>query len=174
MNRFLLAMSLAVGITCTTYALVYADGSAGVDAGITVPVGSGLAPPSVVVAPVTITALPPATTLPDPLEHPLAALDDVKMTVKTTWPIAVFAILVMLTKALAYAAASLQSTPIVGGVARWLAQAKHAMAVAVTGALAAAAYNTLVTGGTVAAAVVAAGIAYAGLLHSTTQPKSSS
>ena len=108
----------------------------------------------------------------DPLEHPLAAIDQVKQAKQTSWPILVGLCLVMLTKALAYGSLTLQTVPVIGVAARWLAIGKHAMAVAAAGTLAAAGYNALVAGGTWVAALIAAGLAGAGLMHSTTQPVS--
>ena len=110
-----------------------------------------------------------ASTLHDPIEHPLAALDDVRTSKKTGWPLAVFAILVMLMKAIAYSSAKLQGMPLIGAAAKWLAIGKRAMIVAGVGTIAAAGYNTLATGGTWAAVIVALGVAGAGVLHSTTQ-----
>lgn len=163
LSLVVLSLLSAAALTFGFVAPVHADA---LDAGISVPVGSGLAP-----APIAVVVLPPATALPDPLEHPLDALTDTRLAVRTNWPLAVFMVLVMITKGLAYASARGQSLPIVGGLAKWLSAGKHAMAVAAAGTLAAAAYNTLVTGGTVVAALTAAGLALVGLMHSTTQPK---
>ncbi len=115
-------------------------------------------------------SLAPLSQLHDPLEAPLAALDDARAARKTSWPLAVFAVLAMVTKALAYGAKALQGLPVIGAAAKWLATDKHAMWVAGLGTLAAAGYNTLATGGTWVALLVALGVAAAGLTHSTTQP----
>ena len=114
--------------------------------------------------------LPPAVLLPDPIEHPALALTDVQLARKTGWPLAIWAALAMFGKALAYARDKLRTWPVIGKVAAWLAEGKRAMVVAAIGAVGAAGYNVLLAGGTVTAALIASGVAIAGLTHSTTQP----
>lgn len=106
MNRFLLALSLAVGITCTTYALVHADGSATVDAGPgagnVVPAPSGVTSAPVVVAPITVVT-PAPVVLPDPTVAPLDAASDLQKLYRSgAWmPLAIltaFFLLVVLQK----------------------------------------------------------------------------
>ncbi len=165
---FLIAISLgtfALGLTVYRLALADASGSA-VLVQATNLSGSGS---SIAISSPTTPATPVAT-LHDPLEAPLAALDDARAAKKTSWPLAVFAVLAMLTKALAYGAATLRGMPLIGVAAKWLATDKHAMWIAGLGTLVAAGYNTLVTGGTWVAVIVAIGVASAGLVHSTTQP----
>ena len=109
-----------------------------------------------------------AEALPNPAEHPVLAWNDAKLARKTSWPLAIWAVLAMLGKLLAYGADKLKNVQIIGGLAKWLGKGKHAMIVAGIGAVGAAGYNTLIEGGTLVAALVASGVAIAGILHSTT------
>jgi len=126
---------------------------------VTINAGSG----AVVVLP------PKAADLPNPAEHPVAAWDDAKAAKKTGWPLFVFACLVMLGKALAYGREKLKSWPVVGKAAAWLSVGKRAMLVAGFGTVGAAGYDVLIAGGSLVAALFAAGVAVAGALHSTTK-----
>lgn len=158
---FALLFAVAVFLTALAFSLpLHAD------------TGSGSASTGSAATATSSPAMPSTGGVADPLEHPLAAIDQVKQAKQTSWPILVGLCLVMLTKALAYGAITLQTVPVIGVAARWLAAGKHAMAVAAAGMVAAAGYNTLVAGGTWVAALIAAGIAGAGLMHSTTQPVS--
>lgn len=173
MRYVILSLFSAACLTFGFVAPCHADGSAGVDAGVVTSVGSGSAVISLTIAP-TAPTLPPAIALPDPLEHPLAAIDQVKQAKQVGWPLLVGAILVMVTKALAYASTHAIPLPLVDRLAAWLAVGKRAVAVAAAGTLAAVGYNTLVAGGTWVAALIATGLAAAGLMHSTTQPAKTS
>lgn len=113
---------------------------------------------------------PKVDSLHNPAAEPVAAWDDVKAARKTSWPLAVWAGLAMLGKALAYGRERLKGVPLLGKLASWLATGKAAMVVAGFGAIGAAGYDILVSGGSLVAALVASGIAAAGVTHSTTQP----
>ncbi len=134
------------------------------DAGAVLDAGSASAP---VATTVTITTTP-ADTLANPAEHPVQAMDDAKLARKTGWPLAVWAVLAMLGKALAYGADKLKGMPLFGSVSGWLAKGKHAMWIAAIGAMGAAGYNVLIEGGTLVGALIASGMAIAGLTHATT------
>lgn len=110
-----------------------------------------------------------AADLPNPAEHPIAAWDDVKAAKKTGWPLMIFACLVMLGKALAYGREKLKTMPILGKAAAWLSVGKRAMLVAGFGTVGAAGFDVLASGGSLVAALIAAGVAVAGALHSTTK-----
>lgn len=158
---FALLFAVAVFLTALAFSLpLHAD------------TGSGSASTGSAATATSGPTMPSTGAVADPLEHPLAAIDQVKQAKQTSWPILVGLCLVMLTKALAYGAITLQTVPVIGVAARWLAVGKHAMAVAAAGMVAAAGYNALVAGGTWVAALIAAALAGAGLMHSTTQPVS--
>lgn len=114
-------------------------------------------------------AVKPDATVTNPAQHPVQALDEVKLAKKTSWPLALWLGLVMLGKALAYGRDKLAKVPLVGKLATWLAKGKGAMLVAAIGAIGAAGYNTVIDGGTWVAGLVAAGAALGGVLHSTTK-----
>lgn len=158
-----LILSIALLLAISTYAHAAPEVPPFVDAGVALQ-DAGKAPASTTV---TITTTP-ADALPNPAAHPVQALDDAKLAHKTSWPLAVWACLAMLGKALAYGADKLKGMPLFGWLSAWLAQGKHAMWIAAIGVMGAAGYNTLIAGGTVVAAVVASGVAIAGLTHSTT------
>ena len=111
----------------------------------------------------------PSDALDNPVTSPLAAWDDAKAAKKTSWPLAVWAVLAMLGKALAYGREKLKGLPGIGWLARRLAVGKTAMIVAGVGAVGAAGYDVLASGGSIVAALVASGVAIAGALHSTTK-----
>lgn len=117
----------------------------------------------------------PASQLHDPLENPMAAWQDELGARKDGWPVALWAAIAMLAKALAYAERSpkWKGAPVIGPAITWLAIGKRAMAIAAVGVVAPAIYNALALGGSWGAALVAGGMAIAGLTHSTTQPASS-
>lgn len=112
---------------------------------------------------------PPSASVPDPAEHPVQAWDDAKAARKSGWPVLVFFVLVALTKALAYGRDKLAGMPGIGWIAARLAKGKAAMIVAGVAALGAAGYDALANGGSLTAALMAAGVALAGALHSTTK-----
>ncbi len=99
----------------------------------------------------------------------MAAWDEAKAARKVGWPLAVFAVLVMLSKALAYGREKLKAVPVIGKAAQWLSVGKRAMLVVGFGTVAAAGYDVLTAGGSLVAALFAAGVAVAGVLHSTTK-----
>lgn len=113
----------------------------------------------------------PSDDLDNPAVNPIAAWDDAKAARKTSWPLAVWAVLAMVGKALAYGADKLKGVPVLGKLASMLATGKTAMVVAGIGAVGAAGFDVLANGGTLTAALVASGVAIAGAMHSTTQPK---
>ncbi len=118
----------------------------------------------------TCSELPPkAADLPNPAAAPVQAWDDAKAARKVSWPLAVWAALAMLGKALAYGREKLKTVPIVGKAAEWLSVGKRAMVVAAIGTVGSAGYDVLISGGSVVAALVASGIAIAGTVHSTTK-----
>lgn len=150
-NFFVLVLLLCVGVSCAAMvtSVAHAD------------VGSGSA------------LLPTGDQLHDPLEAPSAAWSDLELAHKAGWPVLVFAVLVLLTKALGYFSAHLASVPVIGGAATWLAQARNAAVIAGSGVIAAALYNVLATGGTWTAALIAGALAIGGILHPTAAPKAS-
>ncbi len=111
-----------------------------------------------------------AAALPNPGTDPVAAWNDAKLARKTSWPLAIWGVLAMLGKLLAYGRDKLKGVPLLGGLASWLSKGKHAMIVAAVGAVGAAGYDVLISGGTLVAALIASVIAVAGIVHSTTQP----
>lgn len=106
----------------------------------------------------------------NPARSPVAAWDDVKAARKTSWPLAVWLVLVMLGKALAYGRDKLGKVPLVGKLAAVLAKGKGAMILAAVGAVGAAGYEVLLGGGSWVAALVASGAALGGVISSTTRP----
>lgn len=118
-------------------------------------------------APAAVAA--PSEAVTNPATSPVAAWDDVKAARKTSWALAVWLVLAMLGKLLAYGRDKVKGWPIVGALASWLAKGKGAMLVAGIGAVGAAGYDALLAGGSWVAALVASGVALAGITHSTTQ-----
>lgn len=128
-----------------------ADSPPALDAG---PVdGHGVTAPTGAFSAADYATLPlaPADKLHDPVASPLAAWDDVTAARKIGWPVAVLAGLVMICKGL-------------GAIGRrkgkiawaWLGSGKVPIVIGAIGAIAAAAYNALVLGGTLLAAGFAA------------------
>jgi hypothetical protein len=111
----------------------------------------------------------PSASVPDPAEHPIQAWDEAKAAKKGGWAMLVFFVLVALTKALAYGREKLAGVPLVGKASAWLAQGKRAMIVAGATAIGVAGYDVLAGGGSLTAALFAAGAALAGVLHSETK-----
>lgn len=136
----------------------------------TEPAAQPTATPAPEASPPAAPAAKPSDALHDPTKDPIAAWDDAKAAKRTSWPLAVWAVLAMLGKALAYGAGKLDGVPLLGALARWLAKGKAAMVVAGIGAVGAAGFDVLINGGTLTAALVASGVAIAGVTHSTTQP----
>lgn len=162
MKRIVITLSFLIGLTTP----VLAD---------TAPLDAG---PAVVIQPMEAgsgsgsafaTAPTPADTVANPVTSPVVAYDEAKAARKEGWAVLVFFCLVALTKALAYGRDKLAGLPGIGWIAAKLAVGKTAMIVAGIGALAAAGYNVLADGGTVGSALIAAGVALAGALHSTTK-----
>jgi hypothetical protein len=107
----------------------------------------------------------PADQLHNPVQSPVLAFDDVAAAKKLGWAAMLFAILVMATKALAYAKDHLEGVPLVGKLAAWLSVTKRAMYVSGIGAGATAAYNAIALGGTWMAAVFVGGGLFLALTH---------
>ena len=156
-----------LGLSGVLVSTAFADGSAEV---VAAPV-----PAEVVAAPVPAVQDPSAPaqhdSIDNPLTSPVAAWDDLKAAKKVSWPMLIWAVLAMLGKALAYGAEKFKTWPVIGKLASWLAQGKRAMVVAGLGALGAAGFDVLASGGSWVAALIASGVAIAGALHSTTQEK---
>ena len=119
--------------------------------------GSG----SAVVTTTTTTVVAPADQLHDPVQQPIAAIDDVRAAAKTSWPLAIIAVLILVTKALSYVGGKLAP------LGRWLSTARNAMIVAAVGTLLATAYNTMFAGGSWYAVLVAVGGSLLALLSPT-------
>lgn len=118
------------------------------------------------------TALPttkPSDTVVNPVTQPVQAWSDEKAARKVGWPLAIWLGLVMLGKGLAYSRDKFKTTPVIGKLAAWLAKGKGAMILAAIGGCGAAGYDTVVNGGSWVAALVAAGAALGGVMHSTTK-----
>lgn len=146
MKKTALICALAIGFGMTAVTLVtisdaWADeGSAVVDAGPPTGPGSGTAPSL-------------SDKLHNPVDDPLAAISDLRAAKKQGWAAAILAAIVMLTAGLARAA---QRWPTVSFLA-WFGKHKTAIfIVGGVGTVSAAAYNTLVLGGTVMAVIFAA------------------
>lgn len=143
-------LALLIGMAAVR-AQTVADAGAGsavvlVDAGA----GSGSA---VTPAPATgsgsaIAPLPQASGVVDPLEQPIAAITEFQLAKKTGWPLAVLLVLVMVTHGLAY----FETT----SIGAWLAVGTRASVISAIGTMVAAAYNAVLMGGTLTAALVAA------------------
>ena len=157
MKRTILTIALLLGITSPAFADDPIPAVAAQPADTSPSAGSAAAAPS------------PSASVPNPAKHPAQAWDDAKAARKSGWAVLVFFVLVGLTKALAYGRDKLQGLPGIGWIARRLAVGKTAMIVAGIGALGAAGYDVLANGGSVTSALMAAGVALAGALHSTTQ-----
>lgn len=119
-----------------------------------------------------VVAPPPAADLPsshiaNPATNPIDAWNEAKAARKTSWPILAFLLLTMLTKGLAYSAEAIKTWPLVGAAAVWLTVGKRAAIVTGLGTLGAAGYDALIAGGSLTAALVAGGMAWAGAMHST-------
>jgi hypothetical protein len=148
MKKTALLCILAIGLGTTGYAIVtvgdaFADeGSAIVDAGI----GSGSgstepAPPK------------PSDSLDNPVDDPVAAWNDLKAAKKLGWAAAILAGLVMAAAGLARAGERWPSSRFLA----WFIEHKTVIfVVSGVGAVSAAAFNTLVLGGTMMAVVFAA------------------
>ncbi len=162
MKRIVLCLSLL----CLT-SPVWADTAViapMIDAGVSDGSGSG------VTTTTTVTVeTKPSDSVVDPIEHPATAIDQAKIAKKSGWAMLVFFVLVALTKGLAYGRDKFAGLPGIGWIARRLSVGKTAMIVAGIGAVGAAGYDVLVGGGSVTAALFAAGAAIAGVLHSTTK-----
>ena len=159
------ALILALVVLVATVSPVMAQ-----DAGVALiePMSAGSAAGSAAV-PVAPVVASPSSALPNPATSPVAAWDEAKAARKTSWPLLVFALLVMLSKALAYGREALKGLPVVGKAAEWLSVGKRAMLVAGFATVGAAGYDVLMAGGSLVAALIAAGVAVAGALHSTTK-----
>lgn len=168
LTRAMLALALVCGFALAPSTArspsAWADTTS--DAGV-VDAGSAATTPATVTTTTTTTT---AEAVPNPVKSPAAAWDDAKAAKKTSWPLLVWLLLVMLGKALAYGRVALKGVPVVGKLAARLAVGKAAMVVAAIGAIGAAGYDVLVSGGSWVAALVASGAALGGVLHSTTQP----
>lgn len=158
----------AVLTFATAFGVVAYARFASADAGVTVipamvdaGAGSDVAPPPAAAA--------PSDALHNPATSPVAAWDDEKAARKTSWPLAVWAALAMLGKALAYGRDKLKGLPAIGWIANRLSVGKTAMIVAGIGAVGAAGYDILASGGSLVAALTASAVAVAGAMHSTTQ-----
>lgn len=134
--------------------------------------GSGSGSATSTITTTTTTEIKPNDALHNPATDPAGAWSDENAARKTSWPLAVWAGLAMLGKALAYGRDKLKTVPVIGKLAAWLATGKMAMLVAGVGAVGAAGYDVLMAGGSLVAALVASGVAIAGISHSTTQPTS--
>jgi hypothetical protein len=95
-----------------------------------------------------IAPLPQAGDVVDPIQQPIAALSEFQLAKKTGWPLAVLLVLVMVTHGLAY----FETT----SVGAWLAVGTRASVISAAGTMIAAAYNAVLMGGTLTAALVAA------------------
>lgn len=111
----------------------------------------------------------PSDAVVNPVQHPEQAWDNEKAARKVGWPLAIWLGMVMLGKALAYSRDKLKTTPLIGKLAAWLAKGKGAMILAAIVGVGAAGYNTMMGGGSWVAAIVAAGAAIGGVMHSTTK-----
>lgn len=105
------------------------------------PVGSG----SAVALNAGSASATPADKLHDPTSSPAASWDDVKVAKKVGWPLAVFAVLVMLARLVGK----------LGGKVSWLAKGKAAVIVGAVGAIAASCYNAAADGGAWTATLMA-------------------
>jgi hypothetical protein len=116
-------------------------------------------------------SLPPATTtgpapkapsveLHNPVTDPIAAFDDVKAAKKLGWPLALLALLIMLTRGLGTIGTRWGSMSWLA----WLGKGSTAVIVSGVGTVATAAFNTLALGGTWFAVMMAAAGAFFALL----------
>lgn len=171
MSRTLMLSLIAAVLVATPIGAAVADTpDAGAEIAAVPDAGAGSA--AVTVTTTTSTEIKPSDALHNPATDPVAAWSDEKAARKTSWPLAVWAGLAMLGKALAYGAPKLKSVPLIGKLGAWLATGKMAMLVAGIGAVGAAGYDVLIGGGSLVAALTASAVAIAGISHSTTQPAS--
>lgn len=154
-RRALILLALSASLVCAPLAWADAPSDAGV---ASVEAGSGSAAPAAA-----------APEVANPAQHPAQALTEVQLARKTSWPLAVWLALAMLGKTLAYGRDKLKGVPLVGKLAALLAKGKGAMFVAAVGTVGAAGYGIMLDGGTLVSALVAAGVALAGVTHSTTK-----
>lgn len=98
----------------------------------------------------TTTTTTPPPELHNPVTHPAAALSDLQQAKKSGWALALFALLVMLTRAGVHLSAQFKSLG-------FLAKGRAHFVIAAVGALAVAGYNALALGGSIYAAIIAAG-----------------
>lgn len=179
MNRILIPLLLACTLVCSTASHAVGDASTDATAQL-VDAGAVTIEPAPVVGcavgqwtvkdPTGATSCrDSAAMLPNPATSPIAAIDEVKEARRTSWPLAVWAAIAMLGKGLAYGREKLKGVPLAGKLAEWLSQGKRAMWLAAIGAVGAAGYDVMIQGGSTVAALVAAGIALAGVTHSTTK-----
>lgn len=168
MPKFLASILIVLGLGAVNPALAddAPDGGA-----VIVPafVDAGPPPLDAVDAGPVIAPAPPSAAIHDPAEAPLAAWDDAKAARKAGWPVLVFFLLVAISKTLAYGREKLSGAPLIGKLALWLSTGKRAVAVAAIGVIGVAGYDKLLDGGSMTSALVAAGIAASGLMHSTTK-----
>jgi hypothetical protein len=106
---------------------------------------------------------PQAPDLHNPITHPAAALSDLQAAKKSGWALALFALLVMLTRAGVHLSAQYKSLA-------FLAKGRMHIVFAAIGALGVAGYNALALGGSLYAAVIAAGGALLYAILPTPQP----
>lgn len=164
MNKIIAALGIVLGFALGSLApLPIASGDTGSGSALSEALGSGSGSGLDVVTHV------PASGLHDPAENPMAALDDAKTLQRAGWPILIDGLLVMITKALAYTAAGLSTTPILGSLSAWLKVGKRAVIVAGVGAVATAVYGALQLGSTWSAVAFTAVVAMAGAMSSTTK-----
>lgn len=165
MTRFLLALIIGAGITFGAFTLIdaAADNEALVaDAGS----GSSLSVTTATAdTPVEVssTAAPAPTTKPADKLHdatnPGAAWDDLKAAKKVGWPLAIFAALIILARAVSK----------LGSKVAFLGKGKVAVLVGAVGAIAASCYNAAADGGAWTATMVAGVTALGHYLDGTTK-----
>jgi hypothetical protein len=166
MTKFLASILIVLGLSAVSPALAddAPDGGA-----VIVPAFIDAGPPPMLDAGLVTAPAPPSAAVHDPAEAPLAAWDDAKAARKAGWPVLVFFVLVAISKALAYGREKLAAVPLIGKLALWLSTGKRAVALAALGVVGVAGYDKLMSGGSLTSALVAAGVAASGLMHSTTK-----
>ncbi len=97
-----------------------------------------------------VASAPQAPELHNPITHPAAALSDLQQAKKSGWALALFALLVMFTRAGVHASSQFKSLA-------FLAKGRTHIVFAAVGALGLAGYNALALGGSLYAALIAAG-----------------